>query len=739
MKKGRLFEFKTGRYGIEFPNNIAVCLGMSKKGKKHYIVSFTMDGKKYINPQHVTRKKIDHPDLGEEIYDSLTLKEKLRTAIGEIRGYEKKNIKKNLRGKRHRIDSKKLVNKETSAKEIWLGLGENDNKNLSAAEIAAIFQKTKAPSASRIEMVRNIINDSISDELPYFSVAKNKKMYRILSKEDHKKIILNIKNLKSMFKAIGEYKKKKAAKMFQHTDIEKLSQKNIRSIFRNRFEDWISLVELAGYSDTDGARFSPMHRDASAPSASVPAGVSHRASGDLTNESEIRNSLRRLLISIYRRMEDFIKRDDWGNDKEPGVSSVVKLDNFDPKKYMVQLARLVTGLKKVSYSTLFTVFLITMGHWTIERASRAYIERFIVTKIFNFKLSYPKVFDQNRLTRKADTKNQNELQKRKDLRDLFTVTVDPVDAKDFDDAISIEKDGNRTVLYVHIADVSHFVAQGSPLDKEAYYRCTSVYLPDAVLPMLPEILSNDFCSLREKVDRFAVSTKMVYDGNMTLVDFDIFPSIIKVDRNLSYDMVLDDYHKGLEPYKGWIDFSKALRAKRDQLKLETAEMKIHIDGNRVEKKMKRGNAATEMIECFMVSTNEVIAMYVTSFTADTVYRVHSLPDVSGLERFNSIVERLDLDLMKFDDNFTDRENARRKDLDLLDTEKMSSMYDFNIKIEGNVDDGLMKAMGMNGNSFDGTRNINKRGMKGGPYDETGFQNSLREILMKKAPSGQKNT
>jgi exoribonuclease R len=710
-------------------------MGMSKKGKKHYIVAFTSEGKKYVNPQHVTRKRIDHPDLGEEIYDSLTLKEKLRTVIKEIRGYEKKNINKNLHKKYHKINGIKRVDKETAVKEIWLGLGESEKKTLSATEIAGIFMKTKAPSASRIDMVRNIINNSIKDELPYFNIGKNKKKYKILSKEKYNKINLDIKYMKKMFSAMGKYKKRKTAELSRPSDAGTLSQMKLRSIFQNSFEDWISLVELANEDTPVGAHYIPVKQVSPAPSANMPADVPHFQAGPVvpgfSSEDKIKNSLHRLFNSICHWMQDFVKRDDWGKDKGPGGSHMVKLDSFDPKRYMVELARLVTGLKKVSYSTLFTSFLIIMGYWTIEKAAGAYIERFVITKKFEFKLGYPRVFDEKLLSRKADTNNKNELKKRVDMRDLFTVTVDPVDAKDFDDAISMEKDGNKTVLYVHIADVSHYVAKGSPLDREAFYRCTSVYLPDTVLPMLPEILSNDYCSLREKVDRFAVSTKMVYDENMILVDFEIFTSVINVDLNLSYDMVLDYYHRELEPYSDWIDFSRALRGKRNQLKLETSEMKIHIRENKVEKKMKKGNKATEMIECFMVSTNEVVAMYVTSFTANTVYRVHSLPDTSGLERFNSIVERLGLGLKKFDDKFAKKKNEQSKDYQYPASENMHSSYEFNIRIEGDVDDGLIKAMGMNGISVEGKEEKWKNGMKTGPYDRTGFQKRLKEILLKK--------
>ncbi|MDU0946415.1 MAG: RNB domain-containing ribonuclease, partial [Anaerococcus vaginalis] len=128
---------------------------------------------------------------------------------------------------------------------------------------------------------------------------------------------------------------------------------------------------------------------------------------------------------------------------------------------------------------------------------------------------------------------------RKDLRDLFTVTIDGRDSKDFDDAISIEKDEEDFILYVHIADVSHYVKENSEIDKEAYQRGNSTYLYNIVLPMLPEELSNGICSLNPNENRLALSLKMRINKSGKVVDYKIYKSMIKSNYRLVYDDVND--------------------------------------------------------------------------------------------------------------------------------------------------------------------------------------------------------
>lgn len=132
---------------------------------------------------------------------------------------------------------------------------------------------------------------------------------------------------------------------------------------------------------------------------------------------------------------------------------------------------------------------------------------------------------------------KDELENRKDLRGLLTVTIDGDDAKDFDDAISIVKNEKGYLLYVHIADVSHYVKENSALDQEAYLRGNSIYVCDRVVPMLPFDLSNGICSLNPNVDRLTITCAMQVDEKGNLLTYNVFPSVIHSDKRCTYKKV----------------------------------------------------------------------------------------------------------------------------------------------------------------------------------------------------------
>jgi len=133
----------------------------------------------------------------------------------------------------------------------------------------------------------------------------------------------------------------------------------------------------------------------------------------------------------------------------------------------------------------------------------------------------------------------NESQGRTDFRNLLTVTIDGENAKDFDDAISVIKDKDKYILYIHIADVAHFVRPFTAIDDEAYKRGTSIYFPEFAIPMLPEKLSNDLCSLKPNVDRLAITVKIEYNLNGSILHVDFYQSIIRSNYRLTYNYVSD--------------------------------------------------------------------------------------------------------------------------------------------------------------------------------------------------------
>jgi ribonuclease R len=241
---------------------------------------------------------------------------------------------------------------------------------------------------------------------------------------------------------------------------------------------------------------------------------------------------------------------------------------------------------------------------------------------------------------------------RRDLTDLATFTIDPVTARDFDDAISAEALGEATWrVWVHIADVSAFVRPGSMVDREAYRRATSVYVPSAVEPMLPEALSNDVCSLRPGVERLAVTVEMDLRGaEVTRASF--YRSAIRSDERLDYDRV-DRIFAGaepaLEPWAGPLAVAReaaaALQAKREDqgaLAVESVEPEFAFDrrGHVTGAEASVQTESHRVIEHLMIAANEQVAKFLSDRRVPTLYRVHERPDPRAVERLVDVLASL---------------------------------------------------------------------------------------------------
>ena len=255
--------------------------------------------------------------------------------------------------------------------------------------------------------------------------------------------------------------------------------------------------------------------------------------------------------------------------------------------------------------------------------------------------------------RTADGVTEEELSGRRDLRDVLTVTIDGEDAKDLDDAVSIEALEDGWQLGVHIADVTAYVPEDSALDREAFRRSTSVYMADRVIPMLPRRLSNGICSLNEGEDRLALSCIMKISGNGVVTDHEICESVIRVDRRLSYPVVnqiitngepeLTDRYLPLVPML--LEMKKAaeaLRGKRGErgfIDFDFPETKVILDGEGTPVEVKAGerNAATRLIEDFMLAANETVAEEYSWRRVPFLYRVHDKPDPEKMRALSVFV------------------------------------------------------------------------------------------------------
>ena len=243
---------------------------------------------------------------------------------------------------------------------------------------------------------------------------------------------------------------------------------------------------------------------------------------------------------------------------------------------------------------------------------------------------------------------------RADFRDLQTVTIDGEDAKDLDDAITLSKEGNIYHLGVHIADVSQYVTEGSPLDKEALKRGTSIYLVDRVIPMIPHKLSNGICSLNQGVDRLALSCMMDINEKGEIVKHKICESVINVTRRMSYTSVhkiieekdeqeRKEYEELIPMFELMYELAEILQAKREKrgsIDFDFPEAKIILDekGKPIDVKEYERTQANRIIEEFMLAANQTVAEEYFWSELPFVYRTHETPDMEKIQNLALFIE-----------------------------------------------------------------------------------------------------
>lgn len=260
-----------------------------------------------------------------------------------------------------------------------------------------------------------------------------------------------------------------------------------------------------------------------------------------------------------------------------------------------------------------------------------------------FEPSFPKpVEDEAEFISKNSIKDFDaELKKRKDFRDKVTFTIDPDDAKDFDDALSFHKlDNGNFEVGIHIADVTHYVNINSTIDKEATQRCTSVYLVDRTIPMLPEVLSNDLCSLNPNENKLAFSAVFVLDKNANVLEKWFGETVINSDKRFTYktaQQVLDDgqgeFYEELKTLENLALIMREERTKQGAISFGSNEYKFDLDktGKAIDVHKKELLETNELIEDFMLLANKEVAGYIGEKEEELkiklpfVYRIHDYP------------------------------------------------------------------------------------------------------------------
>jgi ribonuclease R len=258
-----------------------------------------------------------------------------------------------------------------------------------------------------------------------------------------------------------------------------------------------------------------------------------------------------------------------------------------------------------------------------------------------------------------DEIDESDLVNRRDLRDQTIVTIDGADAKDLDDAVTVTKlDNGNYKLGVHIADVSYYVKEGSPIDEEAFERGTSVYLVDRVIPMIPHRLSNGICSLNPKVNRLTLSCDMEINSEGQVVKHEIFQSVIKTTERMTYsdvngilvdkDEELRNRYEPLVPmFEDMEELAQILRTKRmnrGAIDFDFKEAKVIVDeeGKPVDVAMRERSVAEKLIEEFMLVANETVAEHFHWMDVPFIYRIHEDPKEDKLQRFFEFITNFGL-------------------------------------------------------------------------------------------------
>ncbi|MCK4401384.1 ribonuclease R [bacterium] len=255
--------------------------------------------------------------------------------------------------------------------------------------------------------------------------------------------------------------------------------------------------------------------------------------------------------------------------------------------------------------------------------------------------------------------SKDEIKKRRNLTELTCFTIDPEDAKDFDDAVSIEKTENGGFLLgVHIADVDHYVNKNEHIDSQALSRGTSIYLPDRVIPMLPPKLSEDLCSLKPNENRLALTVMIKINEHGNIKGYGIFESVIRSKARLSYESAEEliysnnKYTEISSAIKTMYELSRILdkkRLDRGYIDFDVPEVKISLDGNGkvldIQKKMRLSSHV--LIEEFMLLANQCVAEYITKKKIPMIYRIHETPDDLKVKDFALLAKTLDY---RFDQN-----------------------------------------------------------------------------------------
>ena len=373
-----------------------------------------------------------------------------------------------------------------------------------------------------------------------------------------------------------------------------------------------------------------------------------KANTKIKEDSKIFELEKDTIIGTYQRSKNFgfVVPDDKKLGSDIFISKKNDLKAKNNQKVVVQITKLPQKDKSAEGKIIEIIGYI----------DQAGVDMMSLIKEYDLPYEFPEQVSKEakKISQEVD---KEDIKNRRDLRNQEIFTIDGDDAKDLDDAVNVEKlDNGNYILGVHIADVSHYVKEGSFLDKEAIIRGTSVYMLDRVIPMLPVELSNGICSLNAGKDRFAISCIMEINQKGQVVSSDIFKSVINVTERMSYknvQKILDDSDaEVVKRYKKYVNHFKAMeelahilknrRTKDGSLNLDIPETKVILDENGYAVDITKYELcfANEIIEQFMLTANETVAEKFYWLEAPFIYRVHEAPDMEKVTELNKFLFNL---------------------------------------------------------------------------------------------------
>lgn len=476
----------------------------------------------------------------------------------------------------------KLSAEGATDRALWLKVKDTEGRPLTPDELATAYFDGKAATRSQVGEIKRILESCREPGVGYFErVPGREELWRPMTRAEH-----------SSF----------------HKEKDGLQRLRNRLVLVEEVED-----EETGYLRT------------------VYKGIPV-AEASLDDEDRAR------LAFVAEAMRDFVLHDRFTGHRTLGVSGKHILDGFALFPYLKFLALDWTGVERVSVSSAFVGLMLDCGLVGYDEAVTLVAQRKVL-QFPNFGWEMPA--DVLRAAERADPAIR--VEGRRDLRQQRCFTIDPPDAKDHDDAVGVEEHGDGTwTLWVHIADVSHYVMPETTLDHEARKRATSVYLPSGVLPMLPPRLSNDLCSLEPQQDRYAMTCAITYDMEGRVLREEAMESVIRVSANVPYPDALAQMQVPGNEFRRMRELADLVDRHRRGLAIETSERRVKLTPDNVEHVEKMGTPATRMIETFMVAANEAVARILTREKIPLLYRCHPLPDRAGVERFNGQCRTMDV-------------------------------------------------------------------------------------------------